>query len=210
MIVAGPVTEAREATPAGRVLCCLLALAALIGVCGCMTGIGTPEQVLSGTGTITFVPEDGGFYGIVTEGGARYRPLNLDDPYRAPGVRVIFAAKVRTDRIEIGQWGLPVDLITIRPADPRARALNDSIYEGTVTEFGRVVAVGDGGYGILGDDGTVYLPDHLDPEYQKEGFYVVFSGNLTDVNNGSGTGDTRVALLEIAPAETQMPPVTQA
>jgi hypothetical protein len=123
-------------------------------------------------------------------------------------VRVIFAAKVRADRIEIAQWGLPVDLITIRPADPGARALNDSIYDGTVTVFGRVVALGDGGYAILGDDGTVYLPDHLDLRYQKEGLYVVFSGNLTDFGNGSGSDGTRVTLLEIAPAETQAPPVT--
>jgi hypothetical protein len=207
--VAGPVTEAREATPAVRNLCCFLALAAVIGVCGCITGeFGTPEQVISGTGTITFVPEDGGFYGIVTEGGSRYRPLNLDDPYRAPGVRVIFAAKVRADRIEIAQWGLPVDLITIRPADPGARALNDSIHDGTVTAFGRVVALGDGGYAILGDDGTVYLPDYIDTAYQKEGLSVVFSGNLTDFGNASNTEGTRVALLEIAPAETQAPPVT--
>ncbi|KQC04177.1 MAG: hypothetical protein APR53_03805 [Methanoculleus sp. SDB] len=206
----GKGTEGRKATPVSGILRCFLALAAVIAVCGCMTGIGTPEQVLSGTGTITFVPEDGGFYGIVTEDGTRYRPLNLDDPYRAPGVRVIFAGKVRSDRIGIGQWGLPVDLITIRPADPGARALNDSADDGTLTLFGRIIAPGDGGYAILGDDGTVYLPDHIDPVYRKEGLYVVFSGNLTDSGNDSGAGGTGVALLEIAPAETPAPPVTQA
>ncbi len=71
------------------------------------------EEVVSGVGTITFVDLEGGFYGIVTDAGDSYLPINLDEDYEEDGLRVDFIGEVVEDHVDIYMWGIPIELMGI-------------------------------------------------------------------------------------------------
>lgn len=85
-------------------------------VAGCLSGAGNSGgDTFSGRGTVVFLPQEGGIYGIVTEDGHRYLPLNLEEQYRIHGLEVEIHARVRGDRLMLSQWGTPVEIIDIEP-----------------------------------------------------------------------------------------------
>lgn len=65
------------------------------------------------TGTIQYIDLEGGFYGIITDQGENYLPLNLPEAFRVDGLRVRFWAKVRNDVMTIYMWGTPVEILKI-------------------------------------------------------------------------------------------------
>lgn len=71
-----------------------------------------PAPELRLEATVTYVPLEGGFYGLVTDDGARYLPLNLDDAFRRDGLRVRAEGTV-ADVATIQMWGTPVRLTAI-------------------------------------------------------------------------------------------------
>ncbi|NYT06627.1 MAG: hypothetical protein GKC04_09750 [Methanomicrobiales archaeon] len=167
-----------RATPRHRIAAgvpCMLLLLALAAGC-VLQPVPSAEQVVTGTGTVVFIPREGGFFGIAADSGVQYWPEHLDPAYRAAGVRVIFTARLRPDRVAPGQWGTPVDIIDIRPAQEPAANITVPPGDGNVTAFGRVAAAAGGTYIIVSDDGIPYLPANLDPAFRVEGLYVVFSG----------------------------------
>jgi hypothetical protein len=68
---------------------------------------------VSGRGTITYIDLEGGFYGIITDDGAKYLPLNLPDGYESDGTEVEFTAVIAQDYATIAMWGVPVNLLSI-------------------------------------------------------------------------------------------------
>ncbi len=85
---------------------------------------GTPVEILAidtagnatfvaETGTVTYVDLEGGFYGIVTDGGERYLPFGLDEKYRVDGMRITFAGEVLRETVTLQQWGTPVEIIAV-------------------------------------------------------------------------------------------------
>lgn len=68
---------------------------------------------VSGRGTITYIDLEGGFYGIITDEGAKYLPLNLPDGYASDGTEVDFTAVITQDCATIAMWGVPVNLLSI-------------------------------------------------------------------------------------------------
>jgi hypothetical protein len=81
---------------------------------GCLGGPQRGEDtVFSGKGTVRIVPLEGGFFGIVSDDGHNYYPINLPDKYKVQGQRVRFVAKLRGDVITIHQWGTPIEIIEI-------------------------------------------------------------------------------------------------
>jgi putative hemolysin len=138
---------------------------------------GTPIRVLSleeieasgrisGNGTITYVDLEGGFFGIVTDGGEQYLPLNLDENVSVDGMRVAFKAEIREDIVTIQQWGTPVEIIMIQQI-PNVTLIAGN---GTVTYF----EFEGGFYGIVGDDEGRYLPLNLNETFAVNGTRVVF------------------------------------
>lgn len=67
----------------------------------------------SGTGTVTYIDLEGGFYGIITESGVRYLPLNLPDGYALEGLFVDFTARIAEESTTIAMWGTPVHLLSV-------------------------------------------------------------------------------------------------
>ncbi len=101
----------------------LAVLVAAIIAGGCITSTGDGRPV-SANGTVTYVDLEGGFYGIVADGGDRFLPLNLPDHLAADGLFVRFEGDSRTDVVTFQQWGTPLQISKIE-----APALaNDSVY----------------------------------------------------------------------------------
>jgi len=92
----------------------LAALIAALCIAGCT---GTRDDgSFTATGTVTHVELEGGFYGIVTDDGARYLPLDLSEEYRTDGMRVTFTAVPAEDTATIQQWGTPIRITAIEEA----------------------------------------------------------------------------------------------
>ncbi len=70
------------------------------------------QGIIELTGTVKYVPLEGGFYGVVTDKGEKYYPLNLPDEFREDGLRINFKAKVRKDVVTIQMW-VPVEILKI-------------------------------------------------------------------------------------------------
>ncbi|MFQ5918553.1 MAG: hypothetical protein ACE5I4_00740 [Thermoplasmata archaeon] len=69
------------------------------------------------SGTVVFSELEGGFFGIVSEGGERYDPLNLDDEFRIDGLRIRFEAELIRDRGSIHMWGRLVEILEVERID---------------------------------------------------------------------------------------------
>ncbi len=75
-------------------------------------------NVISEVGVVKFINLEGGFYGIVTDDGERYLPLNLPPDYRKDGLRVRFKAKVMENVKTIYMWGKPIKILEIEVEKP--------------------------------------------------------------------------------------------
>ena len=70
-------------------------------------------EIISATGTIKYIPLEGGFYGIETEKGEKYLPLNLPAEFKKDGLKVWFKAKPKKGAT-IQMWGKPVEILEIK------------------------------------------------------------------------------------------------
>jgi len=71
------------------------------------------NEIIFATGTIKYISIEGGFYGIITEKGQNYLPLNLSEEFKKDGLSVWFKAKpqkVATTHM----WGEPVEILEIK------------------------------------------------------------------------------------------------
>jgi len=66
------------------------------------------------TGTIVFLPFEGGFYGIKADNGKSYDPINLPVEFRKEGLRVRFEARELTGRASFHMWGIIVEIVHIQ------------------------------------------------------------------------------------------------
>ena len=77
--------------------------------------VDTPPAVMDDgiKGTVRYLELEGGFYGITTEEGQNYLPLNLDEAFQEDSLQVLFTMKVRKDVFTIAMWGQPVEITAI-------------------------------------------------------------------------------------------------
>lgn len=126
--------------------------------------------LVSGNATVTYVDLEGGFYGLVTDNGRHYLPLDLNETWQADGTNVTFVARVLENTVTIQQWGVPVEILAIDTAG-NATFVAET---GTVT----YVDLEGGFYGIVTDSGERYLPFGLDERYQVDGMRITFAGKI--------------------------------
>ena len=152
----------------------VLALIGAVIACGCITAGGDdmPVDSVSGNGTVTYIDLEGGFYGIVSEDGMNYRPIDLPEEYRIDGLRVRFSADLEEDVAEIQMWGTPVAIRAIEPICG-ARLFAGS---GSIT----YIDLEGGFYGIVADDGERYLPLNLDEAWLVDGMNVSFAARVAE------------------------------
>ncbi|GAA5262164.1 putative hemolysin [Methanocalculus sp. MC3] len=114
------------------------------------------EPSISGTGVITYIDLEGGFYGIITGAGTRYLPLNLAEEFKTDGLTVTFTATPE-DVMTIQQWGQPVTIISISEYDaPLAGMANPAAVFVKESGYAYEIRSGpDGEYGVaILPDGT--------------------------------------------------------
>jgi hypothetical protein len=72
------------------------------------------ERIISGTGTVRFIGLEGGFYGIVSDDGKNYDPINLGQEFQVDGLRVRFEAKVLEGVVSAHMWGTQIEVLKIK------------------------------------------------------------------------------------------------
>lgn len=126
--------------------------------------IGLSRSV-SGEGTVSFIESDGGFFGITTQDGEKYRPGNLPIAMRVEGTRIRFVGVAKVPAPGSEGWGIPLSLISIT-------ILSDQISaSGTV----KYIRIEGGFFGIITPDDRKYLPLNLPEEFQVDGMPVTFT-----------------------------------
>ncbi|MGQ9706430.1 MAG: hypothetical protein ACUVWP_05435 [bacterium] len=73
----------------------------------------TEEGIITFTGTIIYNPIEGGFYGITSDDGNNYEPINLDDKFKVEGLKVKVKAIQKTDWVSISMWGTIIEILKI-------------------------------------------------------------------------------------------------
>ncbi len=157
-----------------RYLIIIVALIGAVIACGCIAAGGddTPGDRITGNGTITYIDLEGGFYGIVTDDGTNYLPIDLPEEYRIDGLQVQFVADLEEGVAGVQQWGAPVDIVSIDPVRG-ARLVSGS---GTIT----YIDLEGGFYGIVTDDREHYLPLGLDEAWLVDGMNVTFVARVAE------------------------------
>ena len=122
-----------------------------------LISIDKTGEAFTSLGTVTFVDLEGGFFGIVTDAGDHYLPLNLPEEYRIDGMRVVFTAYEERDTATYAMWGIPVQLASIAPVDQPFGPINGSWYLNSYSdgESLRPVLPGTSISAEFGDDGTI-------------------------------------------------------
>ncbi|MBD3245516.1 MAG: hypothetical protein GF333_00710 [Candidatus Omnitrophica bacterium] len=93
----------------------LLCGAAVLSACVPLRGPRwLSEEAPALRGTVRYVSLEGGFYGIVTDGGARLLPLNLPERFETDGLSIRFRGYQKRDVITQYMWGVPFFLEQIR------------------------------------------------------------------------------------------------
>jgi hypothetical protein len=88
----------------------LMVFSVAVMMCGCTTSTGGNEV----SGTVTYIPLEGGFYGITGDDGKNYYPVNLEPYYEKNGTRIVFTFIPEQDVATTAMWGIPVRITTIR------------------------------------------------------------------------------------------------
>ena len=87
---------------------------------GCSPKTQVKEQAFDGmiiTGIIKYVEIEGGFYGIISDDGNKYDPVNLAPEYRKDGLRIKAGVSVQKNMISIHMWGTLIRINQIQVLD---------------------------------------------------------------------------------------------
>jgi len=71
------------------------------------------QDIVQGTGTITYLSFEGGFYGIISDDGNGYDPINLPPEYEIDGLSVEFVGVI-LDLESFHMWGRIIKILSIR------------------------------------------------------------------------------------------------
>jgi hypothetical protein len=106
----------------------------------------TKSGLIQTTGTVTWVPLEGGFYGIIGDDGTQYDPLNLPEEYSVDGFRIGFTAIEEQNVASIHMWGTIITLTDTTPIN------QDGTYnKGILVDYKRT-----GGFAGFDDHLTIY------------------------------------------------------
>jgi inhibitor of cysteine peptidase len=72
------------------------------------------DELIKGTGSITYLELEGGFYGIIAADDSHYDPINLAEQFQNDGSMVEFVAYPRNDMMSFHMWGQLVEIRSIK------------------------------------------------------------------------------------------------
>ena len=91
----------------------LLGVVLAVSLAGC-SGSPTAARVINETGTVRYQDLEGGFYGIIGDGGAHYDPTNLPAASQVEGLRVRFVAHTVDNGVSYHMWGTIIRIESIQ------------------------------------------------------------------------------------------------
>lgn len=100
----------------------LLPLIAGLLLGACAQNPSRPSASIQGTGTVHYIDISGGFYGILSDTGRHYDPLNLAPGYQRDGLRVRFEGEEIQGLVTIRMWGRPLRIHHIERLDRFSQA----------------------------------------------------------------------------------------
>lgn len=68
-------------------------------------------------GTVSYQSFEGGFWGIESENGQQYRPINMPEQLKSSGAQVEIVA-IEADVMSFIMWGTPVRIISFSTLMP--------------------------------------------------------------------------------------------
>ena len=64
------------------------------------------------TGKVVYQDLEGGFWGIVSDSGQRFRPIHMPEQLKLPGAKVRVEVKHLSNQDDIFMWGEVVEIIS--------------------------------------------------------------------------------------------------
>ena len=75
-------------------------------------GCNEENDKVSGSGIVIHMDLEGGFYGIITDGGDHFLPENLTSDFQKDSLRILFEGII-TNRLTTTMWGRTITLTNI-------------------------------------------------------------------------------------------------
>ncbi|MFX1378679.1 MAG: hypothetical protein ACFFA4_06260 [Promethearchaeota archaeon] len=99
---------------------CLLLIALSLGIPSIVIAqLNPPENqnqnLVQGIGEIVYLSFEGGFFGIISDNGNAYDPINLPSEFEIVGLRVEFRGEI-LDLYSFHMWGRIIKILFIRIA----------------------------------------------------------------------------------------------
>ena len=114
----------------------MILISLALGLSGC-----EETENIVGTGEIQYIDLEGGFYGIVSDDGKNYDPINLPTEFKEDGLQVSYTLKALKDQVNVHMWGSVVEIITIEKSesiednDITAKLVNHSSCKESFTNY---------------------------------------------------------------------------
>lgn len=69
-----------------------------------------PADTFHVTGQVYYANIEGGFYGIISDDGIKYQPINLPRKFKKEGLSLKFDAKIKDQGVSAFQWGTMIEM----------------------------------------------------------------------------------------------------
>jgi hypothetical protein len=86
----------------------------LSGGCSPREGTLHKEDVMTFDATVRKIELEGGFYGLISDAGVKYLPLDLPKAYKSDGLRVTVKARHVEEIPTIYMWGRQIKVLEIK------------------------------------------------------------------------------------------------
>lgn len=99
-----------------KIIVLFLAVVLVAGAVVFLVLKGSPEEektLVAGRAMVAEIDWNGSFFGLLSEEGGQYRPLNLADDFQRDGLVVLFSGYV-FEQTDPRSWGVPFEIIEIR------------------------------------------------------------------------------------------------
>ena len=71
------------------------------------------DDIINGIGTIRWIKDPSGFYGIISDDNWKLEPVDLPETFRADYMRVLFKVRANPKIASIHSWGTGVEVLKI-------------------------------------------------------------------------------------------------
>jgi hypothetical protein len=132
----------------------------------------TKQATIETTGTVEWVPLEGGFYGIIADDGTQYDPLNLPEKYLQDGLRIRFSAVEEPGVASFHMWGTFISITSVSLYSPAEISNGD-----VIVDYKRT-----GGLAGFNDHLTIYANGTTVVTTKNEGNqYILSSKEMNDL-----------------------------